>query len=237
MDQIADDEELKQQVRGFIGQEGHHSFQHNRINAQLTQMGFDALRLEKHLEKDIQRLLANTKRGQPKVRLALTVGMEHLTAIMAEHLLNNPELLDSLEDNVKDLLLWHAVEEIEHKSVAFDVYQRCVGNDELRNKTLRIATAMFVTRIALYMVALLWWAREVPCWKDIQGFYRFMFSRRNGLIRSIRKPYREYFKKGFHPWNNDNRNLIESWKQHLYRKEQDRSSEGFDPANLRPVVG
>ncbi|MBL4797308.1 MAG: metal-dependent hydrolase, partial [Oleispira sp.] len=53
-DQVTD-ETLRQQIKGFIGQEGHHSHQHKQANLALTELGIDAVRLEKHLEKDIKK--------------------------------------------------------------------------------------------------------------------------------------------------------------------------------------
>lgn len=225
-DQISD-EKLQEEIRGFIGQEGHHSHQHKRINEKVKELGLDAVRLEKHLEKDIKKFLKNKKRSDPKVRLAMTVGMEHLTAIMAQHLLENPEVMDGLDESVQELMLWHAVEEIEHKSVAFDVYMQSVGDRALLRRVLRIATVMFTLRISAYMVALLWWARTVPSWKDFKGLYAFMFGKQ-GLIPSIRKPYSDYFKPNFHPWDHENRHLIEQWKQNTYKAKHDRGSDAFE---------
>ena len=222
------DEKLLEQIRGFIGQEGHHSHQHQKANEHLKSLGLDAPRLEKHLERDIDRMIKNGRRGNPKVRLAITASMEHLTAIMAEHLLTHPEVIGSLDDSVKDLLYWHAVEEIEHKAVAFDVYQQCVGNEDMLHRSMRIATFMFIARISAYMVALLWWTRTLPSFKDIRGFYNWMFGDK-GMVSSIRKPYMQFFQPGFHPWDRDDSHLIDKWKKSLYTPVHDRGNEAFDP--------
>ncbi len=204
---------LKEQIRGFIGQEGHHSHQHKLINEALRDLGIDAIKLEKHLERDLQRF-TKRKYATPKFRLAMTVGMEHMTAIMAEFVFKNPQVLEPLEESVKDLLYWHAVEEIEHKAVAFDVYMQMEGDRKYLRRVLKLATFMFNVRIALYMVALLWWARKFPSWSDIKGFRRFMYGD-NGLLTNIRQPYRDFFKEDFHPWDHDNRDLIDKWQNEL----------------------
>lgn len=213
------DQQLLQQIRGFIGQEGHHSHQHKRANEALRELGLDAVRLEKHLEKDIKKYTAR-KHATPKFRLAMTVGMEHITAIMAEFILNNPEVLEPMEDSVKELLYWHAVEEIEHKAVAFDVFMSCENDQKYLRRVLRLVTVLFSARIFFYMVALLWWARKWPSWGEIKGFYRFLWGKK-GVISNIRQPYRDYFKDGFHPWDHDNQALVEKWKQQMYRPEHD----------------
>ena len=218
-DQVTD-ETLKQQIKGFIGQEGHHSHQHKQANIALTELGIDAVRLEKHLERDLKKYNAR-KHATPKFRLAMTVGMEHLTAIMAEHVLTTPEALGSLHETVQELLYWHAVEEIEHKAVAFDVFMLCENDQKYLRRVLRLVSVLFTIRITCYMVALLFWARKMPSWKDVKGFWTFMFSKKTGLIPGIRSNYKDYFKEGFHPWDHANQELVDMWKEKLYRPEHD----------------
>jgi predicted metal-dependent hydrolase len=218
-DQVTD-ETLSQQIKGFIGQEGHHSHQHKQANVVLTDLGIDAVRLEKHLEKDIQKFIKR-KHATPKFRLAMTVGMEHLTAIMAEHVLTTPESLGPLNETVQELLYWHAVEEIEHKAVAFDVYMLCENDQKYLRRILRLVSVLFTLRIACYMVALLFWARKSPSWKDVKGFSAFMFSKKYGLLPGIRSNYKDYFKEGFHPWDHANQGLVDMWKEKMYRPEHD----------------
>ena len=216
-DQVTD-ETLKQQIKGFIGQEGHHS--HQQANIALTELGIDAVRLEKHLERDLKKYTAR-KYVTPKFRLAMTVGMEHLTAIMAEHVLTTPESLGPLNETVQELLYWHAVEEIEHKAVAFDVFMLCENDQKYLRRVLRLVSFLFTVRIACYMVALLFWARKMPSWKDIKGFGSFMFNKKTGLIPGIRSNYKDYFKEGFHPWDHANQALVDMWKEKMYRPEHD----------------
>ncbi len=218
-DQIKD-ETLKQQIKGFIGQEGHHSHQHKRANLILKDLGLDAVRLEKHLEKDLKRYIGY-KRVTNKFRLAMTVGMEHLTAIMAEHILTQPEVLSGLNPSVQELLYWHAVEEIEHKAVAFDVFMLCENDQKYLQRVLRLMSFLFSVRITCYMVALLIWARKRPSWKELKGFGSFMFNKKTGLIPGIRSNYKDYFKPGFHPWDHANQDLVEMWKEKMYRPEHD----------------
>ncbi len=218
-DQVTD-ETLIKQIKGFIGQEGHHSYQHKRANQILKDLGIDAVRLEKHLEKDIKKFTSR-KQATNKFRLAMTVGMEHLTAIMAEHILTKPEVLADLNSTVQELLYWHAVEEIEHKAVAFDVFMTCENDQKYLRRVLRLTAFLFAARITCYMVALLIWARKKPSWKDLKGFGSFMFNKKNGLWPGIRKNYRDYFKPGFHPWDHANQDLVEMWKEKMYKPEHD----------------
>ncbi len=224
-----EDPELKKQIRGFIGQEGHHSHQHKQMNRQLNDLGFDAMRLERHLARDIEKF----KKDRPdRTRLAMTVGMEHITAIMADHALNNPETFDGLDEPIRELLLWHAVEEIEHKAVAFDVFMSCEGDRALLHKCMKVATTMFVIRISCYMVGLLWWSRSFPRWRAIKGFAKYLFGKK-GVVRLIRRPYKEYFRDDFHPWDHQNQALVEMWKTNFYNADHDRTSEQFKHKDQR----
>lgn len=221
-DQV-EDPDMQARIREFIHQEGQHSGQHRRANEALKALGFDAPRLEAHLKKDIRLL---RKQATPKFRLALTAGMEHITAIMADFLLRYPQRWGDIKQPVMNLLQWHAVEEIEHKAVAFDVYMHCENDQRHLRKIYRLVSWMFCTRITLYSIALLWWARAMPTWRDFRGFFQFMFGKQ-GLIRTIRPAYQDYKRPGFHPWDHDNRDLVEHWKQQLYQPEQDRDHPDF----------
>src|SRR5262249_14749586 len=72
-------------------------------------------------------------------RLSVTVALEHFTAILAENALRE-RLLDHAHPALQRLLFWHAAEEIEHKAVALDVFQRMGGTYRMRMAGLAMAT-------------------------------------------------------------------------------------------------
>src|SRR5690606_17956585 len=124
---------LKEQIRGFIGQEGHHSREHLVYSQRLRELGYDVDRLEHAL----QRRLGFVKKHLPgKLQLAATCATEHLTAIMADALLTEPNWLDGADPRMARLWRWHALEETEHKAVAFDVYQQACGRKWLRRRAM-----------------------------------------------------------------------------------------------------
>ena len=202
------DPDLQERIKGFIGQEGQHSYQHKQVNKTLDELGLFATRIEKDLEKKIS---FDAKRLDPRDFLASTVGMEHITAVMAEYILNNQHVLAPLTPSARELLLWHAVEEIEHKSVAFDVYETCVGQRRRLHIVMGIQTLLFVWQVGIYQMMLLRWAKKIPSISDVVGAAKFFFAK-DGLARNIVKPYMDYFRDDFHPWDNDNTALINQWK-------------------------
>jgi predicted metal-dependent hydrolase len=136
VDQI-DDPELLRHVRGFFGQEGRHANAHERFFDTLREQGYDIDAILEPYEK----LAYGRLEGQapPALRLAVTVALEHFTAIMAEDALLHGDL-EGAHPVMRQLLEWHAVEELEHKSVAFDVLRKVNPSYAVRIAGLLVAT-------------------------------------------------------------------------------------------------
>lgn len=204
----ADGTELAEQIRGFIGQEAHHSNEHIQYNERLKAQGYDIDSLENALGR---RLRFVQKHFSAKRQLAATVGVEHLTAIMADALLKNPQWMAGADPAVRRLWHWHALEETEHKAVAFDLY-RLIGGGETRRRVLMAEITLFfiydVTKNLLHMLkrdGLLWnWATWKEGWQFLWG--------RDGVLKPLIRPYLDYYRRGFHPWDHDNRELMHQYQ-------------------------
>ncbi|MFT6311224.1 MAG: putative metal-dependent hydrolase, partial [Porticoccus sp.] len=121
---------LKGHIKGFCGQEGFHRREHQRYNEALCEArGYDLNDLEGKLTK---RLVWAQKNLSPMQNLAITVAIEHFTAVLAELLLRPESVMNKADPAMRDLWRWHAAEEMEHKSVAFDVYRAVGGSEKLR---------------------------------------------------------------------------------------------------------
>ncbi|MGC7198904.1 metal-dependent hydrolase, partial [Mycobacteroides abscessus subsp. massiliense] len=119
-DQITDPV-LKKQVAGFIGQEVTHGREHRELNDRLQQMGYPTAFVDRMTKRGMN---FYTLRFPPRFNLAVTAALEHYTATLAETLLTDQRAQDLLGDTeVRSILLWHALEESEHRAVAFDVYR------------------------------------------------------------------------------------------------------------------
>ncbi len=202
-EQIADPT-LQAQIRGFIGQEGHHSREHLTYSSRLRELGYDIERLEKRVQA---RIRFTQQRFSPQRQLAATVALEHITAIMADALLRKPDQLAGAHPTLQRLWRWHALEETEHKAVAFDVYCQVCGDRALLRRAMRMATLFFIldtTRGLMHMLrrdGLLWKWR---IWRD--GL-RWMWGKQ-GMFRALLRPYRDFFEPDFHPWQHDNLALL-----------------------------
>lgn len=202
------DGELALRVAEFVKQEGQHSSQHSRANAWLDTLGFDATGAMTWMTQHV----ADHAQGSPRdVRLAATVGLEHLTAVLAHFILSRPDLWEDTPEPVRELLLWHAVEEIEHKSVAFDVYERCVGDRDLLRRVFAVTTASFATTVVRLQRRMLKSIDHRPSLREWADATAFLFGRR-GMVPSIARHYGDFYRRDFHPWDTDDRDLIEMWK-------------------------
>ncbi|TNC92084.1 metal-dependent hydrolase [Thalassolituus sp.] len=206
-DDIKDDI-LKEQIRGFIGQEAHHGVSHEALNKAIENMGFPMERIVGRLHKRVAFLKSLSRERQ----LAMTVAMEHFTASLAEFLLKNPEILDGAAPVVRKMLLWHAVEEIEHKAVAFDVYREHVNDEFMRKRVMVFAMISLFSRLAMYQVWLLRSQRHFPSWREWKEAAVFFWGKK-GVLRDNMKGLAKFFRTGFHPWDIDQNYLIEDWEK------------------------
>ncbi|MGK2928914.1 MAG: metal-dependent hydrolase, partial [Acidimicrobiales bacterium] len=132
-DQIQDPE-LKKQVAGFIGQEAIHGREHREVNERFAQLGYPTKAVERLTKKG---LAIREKLAPAKANLASTAALEHYTATLAETLLSDPDARNTIaHDEVRSLFLWHALEESEHKAVAFDLYRAVGGSERMRTITM-----------------------------------------------------------------------------------------------------
>ncbi|MCW2797971.1 metal-dependent hydrolase [Nocardioides sp.] len=210
------DPELTSQVAGFIGQEVTHGREHRELNERLAEMGYRSLKVD----RSVRRLLGLGDRFlSRRRRLAITAALEHYTATLAECLLEKPEaqaLLGATE--VRSLLLWHALEESEHKAVAFDVYRAVGGGERMRIWEMRIVSAIFVEEVVRHTVLSM--LRDPATYRPMT-LLRSLAALRHSpfLSREVLSRLRTYNRVGFHPDDWDATELIERWQVELFGAE------------------
>jgi len=214
-DQITDPG-LKEQVKGFIGQEITHGREHRALNERLQQMGYPTGRIDRLVHR---RLKATERRFSPLTCLAITAALEHFTAVFAETLLADEQaqaLLGTSE--VRSMLLWHAIEESEHRSVAFDVYRALGGSEARRIRTMRIIRFSFPMAVLTNTVISLF--RDRAAYNPVRLVRSFAALRRSPfLTRAVFRRVGEYSKPGFHPDDFDNTALLQEWTAALFGDE------------------
>ena len=206
------DEKLLEEVKNFAAQEAQHAVQHRKLNAYFESLGFKIEKVEGFITEQIDERI---EKWSPEKRLARTVAAEHVTATMAHFALTHPHTLDNTPESFKNMLLWHSIEEIEHKSVAFDVYQHCVGDMKaLRRHYLHFAFLEFPMKMRAITKFLLKGMNYKTTRQDRKGLRAYLLGQ-DGMIRSVKGLYWMFTKKGFHPWDHDDSELIAEWKEKL----------------------
>ena len=186
------------EVQGFIGQEATHRRIHQRFNAQLEAQGY-----VNHWDGRIRHRMQTRLQGQdPRVWLGVTAATEHFTALLAEWLLTQPAVLAGAEPRLRDLWLWHASEESEHRSTAFDLYRALGGNEVWRRRLYLTISLHFFSDLARQTLHNLW--RDGHWWRPATwaGAWRLTFGR-HGLVRHAWRPWRRYLAADFHPSEGD----------------------------------
>ncbi|MBX3204058.1 MAG: metal-dependent hydrolase [Labilithrix sp.] len=205
--------ELAADVKGFFGQEGRHAQAHERLFDTLRAQGFDIDSLLERYEHIAYDYIE--KAAPPPLRLAVTVALEHFTAILAEDALS-ADVLAHADPEIRRLLEWHAVEELEHKAVAFDVLKEVAPSYALRVLGMVVATMtlggfwIWATRALLEQdgSSFAEARRELEALRELaarEGETRVMDPvGRRVFLRGIR----EYLRPGFHPMDRDHSALI-----------------------------
>ena len=207
---------LREEVRAFIGQEAQHGAQHDEYNDFLAKSSPIPT---KRIRKVIKRVTEFGTRNVPAIlRLSGTAAAEHFTSILAEQLLANPTLGENADAEHYKLWMWHAVEETEHKAVAFDVFQAVGGS--YWNRVTMLAGMTLIAIPGISAAVLIFTAADGKLFskKDWAGFIDYGFGKRRGIFSKAIPAYLRYYQRDFHPWKYDNSELVAQWKA---RFEQD----------------
>jgi hypothetical protein len=211
-DQVTDPT-MKRQVAGFIGQEAMHGREHRALNDRLDALGYPTKRVERLVKRGLQ---IRERIMSAKSNLAATAALEHFTATLAELVLTSAETRALFgHDGVKGVFLWHALEESEHKAVAFDVYKAVGGSERTRVVTMKLLRYGFVIGMSVQIVVSLLGDRAtyqrgrlLPSWRRL---------RRSPLLsRQLWEQLRDYDRPDFHPDDRDTTALVERWRTELF---------------------
>lgn len=204
---LVSDANLAACVRGFSAQEGIHSREHARYNEMLAAQGFP---IEK-MERAVKRILGAAKwvlssRGQ----LAATCALEHLTALLGHFVLKDPRILERAHPTMAALWQWHAAEELEHKAVAYDVYQTARGGYLRRATLMLLASSIFWSWVFIQQLRLMRQDGIMLDRKEWAALVRFLFIEPGGMWPLLRLTL-SYYRPDFHPRQIDSEALLAGW--------------------------
>ena len=204
--------ELAAEIRDFIRQEVNHSREHIAFNRATREAGYAM----EEIDARVKSLVELTQSKPPLVQLAITCALEHFTAMFAHEFLRDPAPLATAGMGDPSLWQWHAVEEIEHKAVAYDTFLHVTRDWNARKRyalraviMLRV-TGRFLRHRSVDALDLL---RQdgITGWRAKWGLVRYLVGR-PGILRKIFPAWLSWFRPSFHPWDHDDSALIAGWE-------------------------
>ncbi len=146
------DPELRTAIKPFIQQGAWHAWAHQMVLDHLAEQGIDTTPYTDKLQKWLS-TLGDQKPNWPRRlqrrwlyrRLADVAALEHFTAVVGQWVIQNRGLdYAGTDPTMLDLLRWHGAEEIERRSLVFDVYQNVCGGYPLRALSMLVTMPQFV---------------------------------------------------------------------------------------------
>lgn len=199
-DQVRD-ATLREQVDAFLAQEGLHTRQHKLLNARIAELGYDVERASATAERVLREL---TDRSGVDAALSLVIAGEYLIYVLSRAVLDDPRLLAPTSPAVRRLMQWHAVEEMEHQSVAADVYRHLYGAG-FRHRLRHMRALVKASRVLLTAVhrieEILLEGDAVPTSSAQRRAYRRYLFRTPGLVWRVLAKVPRFFAPGFRHWS------------------------------------
>lgn len=200
------DPELRAEIRAFNAQEGRHANAHERYFEALEKQGYKI----DHLIRAVTFLLRGGAKftHSPALALSITVALEHYTAVMAELMYKDP-YFEQMDPTMRELLLWHAAEEIEHKAVAFKVLEQVRPGYATRMAGFLVATPFLAAMWAAGTASLLR-QDKLPLSRVVRDAGEVL--RHNIMGKKIFfRALLTYMDPSFHPLHNDNYGMVREY--------------------------
>ena len=196
------------EVKEFIKQESHHSRAHRKYNKWLSAQGLPV----DTLQRDQTRMwsIASTHLGDSN-RLALTICVEHVTVVYASVFLQHQQILNNMHPHFRKIWKWHALEEIEHKAVAMNVWNALEGNDLRKNLIMFLVLPTYIWYVGKNTLTFLYVDKELFKWQTLKDSVHFFFNKDTGLLRKSFLPWFEFLKRDFHPNDQDHSNILQEY--------------------------
>lgn len=189
---------LIRQVKDFSRQEGQHGMVHTKYNTLLAEQGMPMKVL---LAETKERIDGYTRRFSTDFNVALTAAFEHFTALLAETFFARREVTEGGDSRVKAMFAWHAIEEMEHKSVVFDVMQAVTTIGYWRRCMAMVYATWQMTRAMFSFADQMlkadgfgWFQRKALMIRNLPWMYG-----RKGVFTGMIPKIIKYLLPGFHP--------------------------------------
>lgn len=204
---------LRKHANAFVGQEMVHQREHERLNQTLRAMGYPTgfVHHTGVLLHGIGGLLPR------RTQLAVTAAIEHWTAVLAGHALGGDRpAVEHVDEEIQAFINWHLIEEIEHKSVAFDIMLAAGTTEKQRVAAMCLLIALVGPGLAIGLLISL--AKDRAAWNpaNIVRSLRWVQQRPALSEGSFTADIRSWNRPGFHPDQRDDTELLERWRAEAF---------------------
>ncbi len=210
-DQVKANPSLDRDIGAFIGQEAMHSKEHHAFHVSAERYGLAPQSLERVTGEILKRI---EKIFPKKWNLLVTAGLEHYTAVLVSTMMESTHELMK-DETIRNLWLWHSIEETEHKAVAYDMYQYLYGNGPMA----------YIPRVTIYTFSLFLITLMTSCFHivlmkrdkqllNVKSWWRFTKFAGQHYIKFIPK-FLSYYRFGFHPNDVDESALVAKTKARI----------------------
>ncbi len=207
-DQIRDPE-LLAQVKEFTYQEGQHGMVHTTYNERVARQGVAVDKVTNLLRGVLDWERRNLSASWT---LSFTAAAEHMTAIMAHSFMKHPEVFEKADPRIRALYVWHGVEEIEHKAVAYDVMKKVAKVGYLQRVLgmmyLSIVFPLHTFMIMNHMFKVDAVPNRLGTW--LRGLW-WLYGV-GGVMTRLVPHYLAYYLPGYHPWKAGQMDSYERWR-------------------------
>ena len=202
------DEKVRKAGIDFIKQEHYHAREHDIMNKAVMAHGVSVDKVEaafKRMRTLLQKVLSED------MQLSTMAAAEHFTGTISAVFVEHPEIFKDFDPALGAMIAWHMIEETEHKSVTFDVYQDAVGSYSKRIAGMVLMTGIFLAISEYQRLVLVAKDGHLFNWRSAIKGLKFQFAK-PGFMSLLIKHYLPYYSPNFHPWDHDNRAQLRSWK-------------------------
>ncbi len=213
-DQVKDPE-LQKDIRAFIAQEVQHGRLHEVFNSTVTAKRYNIDGFLKFMSTTAYDWLENFANAiNPKFALSVTAAAEHFTATWGRTALQSERVNNIRSDDLRELILWHALEELEHKHVAFDVLRQVDDSYTLRIGGMLVTAGLMSFYITTAFLWLLAQEKEIDFAALLHDVANDV-SDREGVANRFLVSFLSYLRPGYHPRDEDDSLLIEQTRERL----------------------
>jgi len=208
-DRIDNTEQLAE-IQEFIKQENWHRHLHIQYNEWLERNGLPAKEIETEMGNFWNSL---HKRFRPETCLAVTICVEHITAVNAELFLSYRTTLKRMHPHFEQVWRWHGIEEIEHKAIAMDVYNAINVSTWRRRLAMCFVLVYYTYFMSKNTIRFLHADKQLWKWQTLKDAWSLMFDKQSGLIRCSTKHMWNFMRADWHPNQTDHSILMKYSKE------------------------